>query len=321
MFVLLQIISWTLSPKIIISFMGDTPTLGELKNIFLFLMAYFPFRFWFLNGDIDQKSLEKVSLIFFLVFVLGYLIKQTEAINNQFWKDHVTNNGGYMLPMVLPLMSVFARKKVYWLFLIIVIVLTLLSFKRGAIVCVCVESIIFFYYNYQLKNDKKIIELSLAILLFVIFAYQFASSNSYLVERFHSDSSGREEIYMGAWNIFLNGDSLTRWFGYGFLQSLKINDALAHSDWFELLVDNGIVGVFLYGLVFIQLLRTYMKKVKYALVEFRLMFVMASLCWFTKSLFSMGYNSPAACMLMISLAISETSVIKYKRGYANTKYC
>lgn len=314
-FLFLLTASWLLSPKYVFVVDEMSATLGELKNSFVFLMAYFPFRWWTITDTIDERLMRKIAVSFFVLYIIGYAIKQYETITTEFWRENVTNNGGYMIPLVFPLLSLFLREKKIWLFAGLSMILVLVSAKRGAIACMGLECVALFFFKIKEVRAKSILWVFIAFTVLVIVAYQFIESNDFLLDRFQSDSSGRDDIYQRAIDVFKSGDLAQKVLGYGFCQSIVQNYMYAHSDWFELLVDNGVVGIFLYLLIFYSLFITYVKKIKHMSNEYKLMFVSASICWFAKSLFSMGYNSPEACMLMIAIGLSEgNDLFKIQRG-------
>ena len=87
-------------------------------------------------------------------------------------------------------------------------------------------------------------------------------------------------------------------FGYGYLGTSRLIDSSAHSDWIEVLMDYGLLGVVLYLVIFIalvkQVLRTNNLQLKYTLLS-------VILIWFFKSIYSMGFVSQSFPFLMISL--------------------
>ena len=43
------------------------------------------------------------QLFVFIVYIFAYFVKQYEALTAMYWKDNVTNNGGYLIPLIFPL--------------------------------------------------------------------------------------------------------------------------------------------------------------------------------------------------------------------------
>ena len=148
----------------------------------------------------------------------------------------------------------------------------------------------------------------MAILIIVLLAasafyvYRWVVSNDYLMDRIEQtqegDSSNRDRIYLNMWNKWYESDNTINYlFGYGY-QGTSSLGVSAHSDWLEILVDYGLLGILLYLMIFIaltrQILRTKNLQLKYILIS-------ASIIWFFKSVYSMGFVSPYTPILMISL--------------------
>lgn len=303
--VILLSISWYISPKHVILGGQVISTIGELKNSLLFLLAYFPFRYWIDKEIINLKHIRWFSFLFFLVFVIAYFIKLREVTIAEYWKDDVTNNGGYMIAYVVPFLSIFFREKKYWIFSLVSLVLVLMSAKRGAILCFSLEFLLFVFFRFRTAKKINLIFLLLLITVSFYVAYRYIGTDMYLQERLQSDSSGRDMIYASAWHAFLNGDFFQKLFGHGFLQCIMIVYFYAHNDWLELLVDTGVTGVLIYFCIFFELFKHYIKRVKKLSDEYRIMNGSVIACWFTISIFSMGFLSPEACVLTIALAVSE----------------
>lgn len=317
LFGVLSFISYLSSPKIIDTGLEIISTYGELKNILIMMFSYFPFRYAMDHNLISHQYLRRYALLVFIVYTYAYFVKQSEALITMYWKDNVTNNGGYLIPLTIPLVALFMGKKSSYVYLAIGLVLVLTSAKRGAILCSIVELLFFFWYLLFSGKRKKNIQLNQIIIVLIsvvslsLIGYLVYQSNEYLVERIldtkSGDSSGRDTIYEDALNTFQRSVFWNKVAGHGFFQNLHINNVYAHSDWYELLVDYGIVGVFIYSLIFLGLYFWFRKNSKYLQPCYRCMFVSAVSCWLMKSVFSMGFNSPEAAMLTVSLAISMSS--------------
>lgn len=315
---LYSIFSYILSPKYVDTGWEVFSTYGELKNILIMIFTYFPFRYVCDNSLISDKYTVRYVLYIFVVYVFAYFVQKYEALTTMFWKDDVTNNGGYLLPLCFPLLGLFLGKKKAFLFLGLNVILVLLSAKRGAILCLFFELALFFWFLLfdSSKSNKirlnQILLVLIGVLSLSILTFKVYMTNDYLIERFldtkSGDSSGRDSIYEDAFKTYQNGDFIEKIFGHGFFQNLQINNAYAHSDWYELLVDYGIVGIVFYSLIFIGLYFWYKKNRIKMMPCYKFMFTSASGCWLIKSIFSMGINSPEAATLSIAIAMSISSV-------------
>lgn len=274
------------------------------------MLSYYPFKYWSNQGVISESLKRKMALLFAGVFAYGFFVKQNEAANSAYWVEFVTNNGGYMIPLVFPLLGIFLEKWWSWILLAIAVILTLMSAKRGAIVCISVEALLFVHYKLKTGSNKAwtIFFTFISLVLLAGLTYKYISNDAFLLGRFQGDSSGRDSIYRTLWNLYANADYLEQLFGFGFLQTLEINGIFAHSDWLELIIDQGILGVVVYLLIFYSLIKCYFQIVNKTAPQYRFIYLAAVLCWSLKSIFSMGYNSPEASMLIIAIAISQNGL-------------
>ena len=103
-------------------------------------------------------------------------------------------------------------------------------------------------------------------------------------------------LYSKAWNHFVNANFFTFFFGNGADSTYILLGNRAHNDWFELLTNQGVVGVIVFAILWMEIFRCWRKakKQKYVFIVFGLCIIL----FFNKSLFSMWYNSisPVACL-------------------------
>ena len=67
-----------------------------------------------------------------------------------------------------------------------------------------------------------------------------------LTSTLEGNSSGRDEIYSHIWNVFNNSNMFHYLFGYGAQGSFIMTAKFAHSDWLELLINQGLLGFIIY---------------------------------------------------------------------------
>lgn len=304
-FVAFWIVLWLVSPKGYYIFGEDIKTFGELKNSLLFLTTYFPIKFWLNKNWIAPRDIEYFSYFLITTLIVDCFFTLKEAMISQFWKDNVTNNGGYLVAIAIPLVGFAFHRKISGVLVFVLMLLTLMSAKRGAILCASVE--VLFFIRFKCKAIKKrghvFVFAVVVIVGCFIFLYRYIQNNEFLMYRFHSDSSGRDEIYVDAFNAFLGGNIVTMLFGYGFLMTLSVIESYAHCDWLEILVDGGICGVILYGMILWTIFMRY-NKIKVRLDDSsRFVFLSAFCCYFLKTIFSMGLFAPETSILMLSMSI------------------
>ena len=209
---------------------------------------------------------------------------------------------------LLPMLFIMKNDIQRLITLLVCIFYILMGAKRGNIIAAIIPVGLFVYY--MLRNRRRS-GLKMIIVLAVIFGiavvtYRWVSNNDYLQQRITQTeegySSGRDAIYANAWRAWYNSGNLSVYLlGYGFDGTIHhpiMNNYRAHNDWLEILVDYGLLGIFLYVLVFIIIVRQ-VKKVNS--LEIKFVLISAIIIWFFKSLYSMGFMEETLSLMMISM--------------------
>lgn len=313
-------ISWILSPKVVISpEFGPFGTFGEYKNMTFALLTYFPITYLLGTGDYKSKDIVLFSYFSFISGIVYFFVKQISAINAQYWLENVTNNGGYMLVTMLPLMGIpllFEKRIAFYLAMIISVVLVSFSVKRGAIVCLLVIILCFWYCvfykeTFKRKTNKLLLVFSSLLMLCLLFfgIYYVISTNEFLLIRINDmlegDSSGRDEIAHSLFDSFRNSSLIEMLFGKGFSQTLSVAGLYAHNDWLELLIDQGIIGVLLYASLFKNMISFYFKEQKTLSPASKFIILSTILSWLARSTFSMGFSVPESCYYLIAFSSAK----------------
>lgn len=311
-------ISWVISPKAVSGYDSEfysVATYSVFKNISVTLLTYFPFRFFFDSPRFERRYIECFSLLSFISLLILFFTTGQDSIVIS-GSEEVTNNGAYYLASIVPLLGIFFNRKISSVFLAIVMVLVLLGAKRGAIVCVGIELLLYVYFLFKKSNSHnnplKILGILIILSIFVYLIISTFNSNDYLQYRYNQtvsgDSSLRNEIYASALASFSEGNAFELLFGHGMCACISEIGMYAHQDWLELLVDNGIVGTFLYFIVFICLYNFYRSNRKVMTYEERFIYLSALFCFLLRSSFSMGYTSIESSFLIIALVYVQSSV-------------
>ena len=133
----------------------------------------------------------------------------------------------------------------------------------------------------------------LAIAGAYLFIDYMITNNAYFVSRlestFEGDDSGRGEYYALLINYLKSIDSIPRMlFGGGAYHTVEINGNLAHNDWLEILVCNGLLGLTIFAVYWIRFYKT-TREAKGMDIYLPLLLLFVSM--FLKTLFSMSYSS------------------------------
>lgn len=174
------------------------------------------------------------------------------------------NNSSYFVLFFLPFVLCLNNKYVKCLFVVIIIVCVVSSFKRGGVIALAFALFVHFVVDKYVKQRDTIFFVVIPlILLYSLLFYYFSYSNNeiiiHLMDRFDNISedrgSGREEIYQIVYEKFCSSNPIEMIFGHGWNAVFRVSkDGLsAHNDFLECLFDFGIIGLFLYARLYIGL--------------------------------------------------------------------
>lgn len=309
-------LSWLFSPKEIHSMGWNISTFGDMKNITIVLLSYFPFRYW-LQSDI----LRKKTLVIFLLLLTFASVIAFITLAKKFDLEFITNNTGYYFAMLVPLLGIIIDKRYTIAILMVLLYFCISSAKRGAILCMTIVFVLFFFYSTVFASSRRrYLTMFFAIVLLMVvvyFSYDIYMANDYLQNRMdktfeENDTGGRDIIYSSLIKYYLGGNLVNILFGYGMDKTVVVAGNFAHMDWLELLIDNGFIGAVLYFSLFFSMIRYFFKNRKYIGKDVRFMFLSLFIVWLIKSIFSMGYTHFFSFIFLVEYAIFENEVRKYK---------
>lgn len=226
--------------------------------------------------------------------------------------DEITNNAGYIVLSLLPIV-VFLKKSpwVQYAFLVVIFVLVVSGMKRGAILALLVGSSYFVWESFKkAKGNKKLLYIFLGVLVVaggvMYFQYKLATSEYMqyrLGKTIEGDMSARDEMYPEFLEFYFQNATVTEYLlGYGADGTLKNVGEFAHQDWIETLMNQGFLGVFLllnyWWALFMAAYRSYVKRY----VNITNIIALFLIIYFTKTMVSMSIND---------MTIFSTSALAY----------
>ncbi len=275
------------------------------------LLSTAPVYFFTSRGLIQEKDMKFFFVVMLLSGICAYYnsletSKQLAAIENKD-DEEFTITCVYSLLSILPILVLFKqRMSVQFLFLSIVIFYFMLSAKRGAIILGCLSSLFLICTTLHKASLKRkivvvffFLVLSVGLYEFILYQIENSVFFAHRVEQtLEGHSSGRDEFRKVILTYFKNSTSTTEFFlGIGAQGTLSINYSYAHNDWFAILLEQGILGVFIYAVYWIIFLITWMKSRENqdAFIAIGMLFIIG----FGKTLFSM-YYLPITSEMMVS---------------------
>lgn len=264
------------------------------------------------KGVIREREVVLILVLLLLQSIISYFYMRSFLLAERGYYRY-TNNIGYAFVSLLPYI-LFTKKKYQWPIILIIFVFVLLCAKRGAII---IATLFLLYFLYIKIKDSRIkvwgiITGCIAFSFFLFVSYKVFLESEYLQIRLEStmegSSSGRDEMYSTMFQTYLEFDNLIHYFfGKGLLASVKTVGLLAHNDWLELLLSNGLVGVLIYVLFFIQILN--LSKSKNVSINNRHIVKSILIIWISKTFFSMAISdvmfAPIPLLLGIVIAMNE----------------
>ncbi len=318
-FYAIQSITFIVSPKVVngvdYEAIGEVGTIAQFKEVSAFVLS---FMVMYLvarrSGGFDEKGVRYICYAFLLLSVFRFFYVQ-ELLQVEKMQERVTNNVSYFFVGLLPYFPYLLKRNKYLggVLLSMVIGIVMYSAKRGAIVAMLVMlafSVIYYAHNIRFTTKNMVAMAGLLCVLIGGICYAYYS-NDWLVSRIDRMSvvgmGGRGIAYPLLFNYWCNdGNFWTMMFGNGMSQTVTVWGNYAHNDWLELLINNGVLGVVVYGMIFITAFRFIYRST--LSVESRWAACLCLIVLLVQSVFSMGYAAISNSLYMMLLGLIVGSV-------------
>lgn len=287
-----------------------------LKSIYISLLPIYSLYYYTIKGELEKENLKKWILIFFILSTVGYFYEMNVRLAYSLGEES-TVNAGYTMLSLMPLIVLWKDKPyLQYILLGFIMILTLMSMKRGAIIvgAICIMWFLLKSIKYASKRTKaKLYVLTALVSIAGIYAVQYLLENSSLfIQRIEQtearNSSGRDFLYNTLWNSFINQDSISNFFfGRGADATILIAGNYAHNDWLEILTNNGLIGAIIYLFYWISFYKEW--RMSKDNNDLYMILGMLLLIYFIATLFSMSYNNVsiyAACGLGYALGCKHS---------------
>ena len=303
----------------------DTRLFAWFKNMYLSILPIFTYLCFVKEGYLEVGLVKKMMPLIIISLVCSYYWSLTVAIQQAILKtgdevNEVTNNAGYSVISLIPVLLLYDQKNVgQYIGLFLIVALVVLSMKRGAILLCGIMSFCFVLRSFRHASvQKKLLIILLLVILFVLGYYlieYLLSESDFLMKRIEDTkegkTSGRNEIYKVLLVSFLN--QTNPWmvlFGGGVWYTTKLTWTAAHNDWLEFLIDMGVFGVVVYINYWISFCRLYINKRRPDLSRFCIFLIFIKL--FIKTLYSMSLDTMTFIDGMM-LALSYYGLLNSKK--------
>lgn len=289
-----------------------------LKSIYLSILPIYAFYYFGVKGYLTAERLRCWAIIFCVSCIVYYYHNMHQSL---LWlaeigssREEITNNEGYTFLSLIPIWVLFRKKPLLqYTGLALCLAFIIMGMKRGAILiggvvtCYLIWQII---KNSRRKQRRYIILLTLVLgCAAVYFIMDMMLSSEYFLYRLETtmegNSSGRDNLYSFFWNYFTKEATFSQFlFGRGANGTLEVYYNYAHNDWLEIAVNQGLLGVIVYGVYWFGFYKTW----RYATnIESKTILALFGIIYFAKTIFSMSYSDMSyVCTSVLGFALSST---------------
>lgn len=307
------------SQSAMLAAMGVSPIsyiVGPLRS----LLPIFAFYYFTQQGFLSDKKIIFWSFIILALYAF-FSYTRTAIMMSDATRIGFTNNMGYLFVALIPCVYLLRGRTLYQYLLLGVLLLFIVrAMKRGAILVGLVISFLFIKDKFKSSTSKEKIWVIVCVTAFVgIAAYYVVNTmmnDAYfqyrLAATMEGDSSGRDDIIGDLEFYLLNTANVFQWlFGSGADATVAIAGNYAHNDWWEVLINQGIIGLFFYFWYWIRGFK-YSSKCTPMYKGIILSFV---LTYFLRCFFSMSYSSiPLASTLLVGYALAKEDELRLQNN-------
>lgn len=296
-----------------------------LKNIYLSLLPIFPFYYWSSKCLISERWIRNMSILLLAqaIFIFTYSYRDF-VINDEYGRTEMTNNYGYALVALFPLLCFWSKKRIVQLiYMTILLIYIIISMKRGAILIGVICSLYFLitiFCSVKLWGKVGLLSiLAIGLYIGIPILLNYIETKERFQQRIQltieGDSSNRDMLYYTGLQHVFNETTLSEFiFGTGADSSIAVLTNYAHNDWIEIGINQGVLGIVIYILYFISFFKLWIsrKNKDYLKASIGLCFIIC----FISTFFSMSYNSMDISLSLsigYMLAVSRNDKIVYNK--------
>lgn len=271
------------------------PPFSYMKSALISIVPIYAFFHFSKKGYINTTSIKWLAIAFFACIVANFYHSQRTLIADALNGEEFTNNVGYEFLMLIPYLY-FPKKKYALPLMAGISIFIVMAMKRGAILigAVCILAYLYGWIKNSSKRRKllTLVGISVFVFLGVYYVKDFYQNSLYFQYRveqtLEGNTSGRDRLAQTLLDYYLqDAIFLEQVFGGGANATLKHTTSFAHNDWLEMLINQGIVGVFIL-LTFYLALFLDVRRMRNINRTYYSAFMMLFFIVFTKTFFSMS---------------------------------
>lgn len=233
----------------------------QLGMCVLWILTYHFFSSYLRNTPRAWSQMQVCITTLFVVYVC-FALYMSHVIYTTF--NNITAiNFVYGVIVFLPWIIMVTNGIKQYLCIVIIFIVSLISMKRGAIIA-CPLMINTYLVIEVAAKRKKLVNvlkyfIAVATILVTISLFADQIGSGYLNERFSHEEialgSQRPELYSASLKDIMQRNEMDMLCGRGSWSSVKYLGTSTHNEWLEFFFCYGVIGVVLYGLLFLALTR------------------------------------------------------------------
>lgn len=292
------------------------------KEYEISILPVFAYYYFAKVGKINSVWFYNISFIFLTTAIASFYYQQAQAMF-KVGRDEVTNNAGYFVVSLLPIVVFLKKKAIYqYFFLFLIFFLVVSGMKRGAIIVAVIGCVYFVWESFKnAKGKRKLLYIILGVIVvgggILYFQHQLATSDYMqlrLQKTMDGDMSNREDKYPEYIGFFFNNASLHEYLlGYGADGTLKNMGGFAHHDWIETLMNQGMLGIILLLNYWCAIIVSAYRSFSMRCSNITIIIIIFLMTYLFKSMISMSINGMtifSTSALAYALAAMENPIIR-----------
>lgn len=278
-----------------VSYLWTKPSTSLIGTTLYILLSFNMFAFLGKERVLTQKFICVSAILLTLSMIPSFYNYQELALEKHTGAEATTVNESVFFLMLLPLLFCIRNRILSIGILCICLFFLVFGAKRGNILAAVLPIVmyIWIFFKESKKSFFKVVVGGVAIIGIAIWVKNLILSNEYFQYRIETtlegNYSGRDSIYPEMWKLWYNSENIVNiLFGYGYSGSFLNSPSahFAHNDWLEVLVDYGLIGIIVYAMIFVALIRFYF-RLENGYARITCLAIMS--IWFMKTLYSMAF--------------------------------
>ena len=323
MLILYGVISIILGTSYNINTYMKVSSFEYLKIGIISIMPIFSYYYFASKGIFNKNWINIIIILLLILTIVEYFYNQNQlilaALSKGSTREEFTSNIGYNFCALIPILFLWQGKRFFqYVLLCTCAIFIVICMKRGAILIGGIMILVFFHKNISFASGfKKLLSIILiiaSITIASIYISSFIDSSDYFQQRINDtlegNISGRDVLFKSLSNYLKHEASFVQLLvGSGASYTIKVAGNYAHNDWLELAVNNGLLGVVLYIVYFVSLLKDVKELHRKQYNYYATSLVLLLIFLFLRSIVSMSYGDiPLATIIALGICLGQLSL-------------